>query len=100
MIHGIASGGVSDTRQDIFLPIQIARLQGRFKAGEDGQVILQWILVTTAIISVVWIVRHRTAPTFRHLNKEQRDSSSAKSPQFLIPKVTQTLLSELMNFCS
>lgn len=53
MIHGIAFGGVRDTRQDVLLPIQIARLERRFKSGEHSHVALQLILVTTAIISIM-----------------------------------------------
>lgn len=79
VVHGIATGSVSNPGQDVLIPIQVASLQRRLEPGENRDIVFQGILLSAAVVPIVRIVRHRTAATLGHLRR-QAIADSLTSP--------------------
>lgn len=61
VVHGVTTGGVSNPRHDVLVPVQVASLQCRLEAGENRDVVFQGVLLPAAVVPVVRVVRHGTA---------------------------------------
>lgn len=69
VIHGIGAGRVGDAGQRVLLPVEIARLQGRLEADEELEIGLQRVLLASAVVAIVGVLRHCRSSDLRQLRR-------------------------------